>query len=81
MVPTSVVRKMFGKGVIFEGIEQAREQCAQRICQSRPSLTCGEPIPVSKDIDLDPEKELSYELDFEIGMANHPSILGHQHYR
>ncbi|MBP8074174.1 MAG: trigger factor family protein, partial [Bacteroidia bacterium] len=70
MVPTSVVRKMFGKGVIFEELNKLVSNALNEYVNQGHLSLVGEPIPVSKDIDLDPEKELSYELDFEIGMAS-----------
>jgi trigger factor len=76
MVPTSIVRKMFGKGVIFEELNKiVTKSLNDYINESNLNLV-GEPLPVSKDIDLDPEKELSYELDFEIGLAS-PFVINY----
>lgn len=76
MVPTSIVRKMFGKGVIFEELNKiVTKSLNEYINESNLNLV-GEPLPVSKDIDLDPEKELSYELDFEIGLAS-PFVINY----
>lgn len=70
MVPTSIVRKMFGKGVIFEELNKiVSKGLNDYIVEERIGLV-GDPLPVAKDIELDPEKELSYELEFEIGMAS-----------
>jgi trigger factor len=69
MVPTSIVRKMFGKGVIFEELNKIVSKGLNDYLNESQLSLVGEPLPVSKEIDLDPEKELSYELDFEIGMA------------
>jgi trigger factor len=73
-VPVSVVRKMFGKGVIFEELNKVISgKLSEYIATEKISLV-GEPLPISKDVELDAETDASYEFEYELGLAPDFSI-------
>jgi trigger factor len=74
MVPTSIVRKMFGKGVIFEELNKIVGKALNEYVVEERLALVGEPLPAGNNIDLDAEKELSYELNFEIGLSGDFSL-------
>jgi trigger factor len=85
MVPTSVMRKMFGKGVVFEELNKIVSKALNEFITEERLALVGEPLPVTNDIELDAEKEIPYELAFEIGMAapfeiNYSSVTQHPVY-
>lgn len=69
MVPTSVVRKMFGKGVIFEELNKIVSKALNDYVVEERLAIVGEPLPMGNNIELNPEEELSYELAFEFGTS------------
>jgi trigger factor len=69
MVPTSIVRKMFGKGVIFEELNKIVGKALNDYVVEERLALVGEPLPTGNNIDLDAEKDQSYELNFEIGLS------------
>ncbi len=74
MVPTSIVRKMFGKGVIFEELNKLVGKALNDFVVEERLALVGEPIPAENNIDLDTDKEQSFELSFDIGLSGDFSI-------
>jgi trigger factor len=73
-VPVSVVRKMFGKGVIFEELNKVISgKLSEYIAAEKISLV-GEPLPITKDVELDGETDSSYEFEYDLGLAPEFSI-------
>lgn len=69
-VPVSVVRKMFGKGVVFEELNKLISEELTNYIRGEKLPLVGEPLPLqSEDIDLDPESENEYEFAYEVGLA------------
>ncbi len=69
-VPVAVVKKMFGKGVIFEELNKIVSAGLNDYVQEKQLKLVGEPLPVTVDMELDPEKDLDYELAFEFGTSS-----------
>jgi trigger factor len=70
MVPVSVVRKMFGKGLLFEELNKIVSKGLNDYLTDNQVQIVGDPLPVTKEMDIDPEREIDYELTFEIGVAS-----------
>ena len=73
-VPVGVVKKMFGKGVIFEQLNKIVSEGLNNYVQEKQLKLVGEPLPVTVDMELDPEKDLDYELAFEFGTSSDFSV-------
>ncbi len=74
MVPTSIVRKMFGKGVIFEELNKIVGKALNDFVSEERLALVGEPLPSVNNIELDPEQDLTYELGFDIGLVGEFSV-------
>jgi trigger factor len=73
-VPVSVVRKMFGKGIIFEELNKViSSKLSEYIAEEKITLV-GEPMPISKDVDLDADTDATYEFEYDLGLAPEFSI-------
>jgi trigger factor len=68
-VPANVVRKMFGKGVVFEELNKILGEGINQYLKDNNVRLVGEPLPVTKDIDLEGDSYQNYEFDYEIGLA------------
>lgn len=69
MVPTSIVRKMFGKGVVFEELNKIVGKALNDYVVEERLALVGEPLPANNSIDLDVDSDQSYELQFDFGVS------------
>lgn len=76
-VPTSVMRKMFGKGVIYEELNKIVSAALTDFIKEERLALVGEPLPVTNDLELTPESDVAYELAFEIGMSE-PFVVNYE---
>lgn len=68
-VPVSVVRRMYGKGIVFEELNKVISKGLGEYLEEENVPLVGEPLPVTKDIDFDENAEQDYEFEFELGLA------------
>lgn len=68
-VPVSVVRRMYGKSVVFEELNKIISQSLSEYIEAEKLPLVGEPLPTVTDIELDAAAESSYEFDYELGLA------------
>ncbi|MFM2376790.1 MAG: hypothetical protein RLZZ165_1887, partial [Bacteroidota bacterium] len=71
MIPMSMVRKMIGKRLLLEELNQLITKSLQEYVQTERLPLVGEPLPLAKDItlELDVEKEIPYEFSYEVGLV------------
>ncbi|HHG83689.1 MAG TPA: hypothetical protein ENJ82_02975, partial [Bacteroidetes bacterium] len=65
----SVMRKMFGKGVIFEELNKIISENLNEYIASEGLVLAGDPLPTMQDMDLDPTEEKEYSFEYEIGLV------------
>ena len=68
-VPVSVVRKMYGKGVVLEELNKVISESLTNYIREEDLPLLGEPLPQTEDFDLDVKAEASYEFEYEVGLA------------
>jgi trigger factor len=69
-VPMSIVKKMVGKGVVYDELNRSLSQTLRDYIKEKELSILGEPLPVKKEeLDLDPDSTLSYDFQYEIGLA------------
>ena len=68
-VPPSVIRKMYGRGVVYEELNKVISSELENYIKGEELPLVGEPLPISNDIDLDPKAETAYDFEFQIGLA------------
>jgi trigger factor len=76
MVPTSIMRKMFGKGVVFEELNKIVSKALNEYIVEERLALVGEPLPITQDFELDADKEIEYELSFDIGLVS-PFVINY----
>ncbi|MBT9391532.1 trigger factor [Hymenobacter sp. NST-14] len=65
-VPVTLVRKMYGKGILVEEINGLLGKSVDEYIKSNDLKILGEPLPVASDIDFDTQKD--YAFQFELGL-------------
>lgn len=69
-VPVSMIKKMYGKGVVFEELNKVLSSNLKDYISTQNLNILGEPMPVKKEeIDLDPDGEIEYDFQYEVGLA------------
>lgn len=68
-VPTSVIKRMYGKAVVFDELNKILSKQLETYINEEKLPLVGEPLPLTKDIDLDVENYNAYDFDYEIGLA------------
>ncbi|OWP64228.1 trigger factor [Hymenobacter amundsenii] len=65
-VPVTLVRKMYGKGILVDEINGLLGKSVDEYIKENDIKILGEPLPVASDIDFDAQKE--YAFQFELGL-------------
>ena len=65
-VPVTLVRKMYGKGILVDEINGLLGKSVDEYIKENNIKILGEPLPVASDIDFDAQKE--YAFQFELGL-------------
>ncbi|MEM0999795.1 MAG: trigger factor [Bacteroidota bacterium] len=68
-VPLSVMKKMYGKGVIVDELNKIISQALESYVQEQDLVIVGEPMPKTTNLELESELDKSYSLSYEIGLA------------
>ena len=70
-VPMSVVRKMYGKAILADVINECVQSDVTKFLEDEKLNTIGQPIPGDdqKDIDFDLGSDQEFEFSFDIGLA------------
>lgn len=68
-VPISVVRRMYGQGVVYEQLNKLLTSELQNYISEENLAILGEPLPATSDVDLDPECNATYDFDYEVGLS------------
>ncbi|MCA8831209.1 trigger factor [Hymenobacter pini] len=75
-VPVTLVRKMYGKGILVEEINQLLGKSVDSYIKENDLKILGEPLPVATDIDFDNQKDYSFQ--FELGLLPEFDLPGDQ---
>jgi trigger factor len=65
-VPASLVRKMYGKGILADEINALLGKAVDGYIKEHNLKILGDPLPVANDIDLETQKD--YAFQFELGL-------------
>ncbi|UYZ63464.1 trigger factor [Hymenobacter weizhouensis] len=65
-VPVTLVRKMYGKGILVEEINGLLSKAVDDYIKENNLKILGEPLPVPSDVDFDTQKDYSFQ--FELGL-------------
>ncbi|QIX60611.1 trigger factor [Hymenobacter sp. BT18] len=65
-VPTTLVRKMYGKGILVDEINALLSKAVDGYIKENSVKILGEPLPVPSDVNFDTQKD--YEFQFELGL-------------
>ncbi|TGE10568.1 trigger factor [Hymenobacter fodinae] len=65
-VPVTLVRKMYGKGILVEEINGLLSKSVDDYIKENNLKILGEPLPVPTDVDFDTQKDYSFQ--FELGL-------------
>ncbi|UOQ77987.1 trigger factor [Hymenobacter sp. 5516J-16] len=65
-VPVTLVRKMYGKGILVEEINGLLSKSVDEYIKENNLKILGEPLPVPSDVDFDNQKDYSFQ--FELGL-------------
>ena len=65
-VPATLVRKMYGKGILADEINALLGKAVDGYIKDNKLKILGEPLPMSNNIDLDAQKD--YAFQFELGL-------------
>ena len=65
-VPVTLVRKMYGKGILVDEINELLGKSVDGYIKENNLRILGEPLPVASDIDFDNQKDFSFQ--FELGL-------------
>lgn len=69
-VPVSLMKKMYGKGVVFEEVNKIISEQLMNFIREQELDILGDPLPqMIQDIDLDPDSKATYEFKYEVGIA------------
>lgn len=73
-IPMSVMKKMYGKGVIVEELNKIISASLEEYVNDQTLSLVGEPMPVTTDLELATEFDKEYVLAYEVGLAPDFSI-------
>ncbi|WP_460584058.1 trigger factor [Hymenobacter arcticus] len=65
-VPSGLVRKMYGKGILADEINRLLGSSVDSYLKDNNVKILGEPLPVASDVDFDTAKE--FDFKFELGL-------------
>ena len=65
-VPAGLVRKMYGKGLLADEINERLGKAVDTYIKENNLRILGEPIPVPTDVDFDTQKDFNFQ--FELGL-------------
>ncbi|QNH63405.1 trigger factor [Hymenobacter sediminicola] len=65
-VPATLVRKMYGKGILADEINALLGKAVDGYIKENDLKILGEPLPMSNNIDLDAQKDFAFQ--FELGL-------------
>ena len=65
-VPASLVRKMYGKGILADEINALVGKAVDDYIKENNLKILGDPLPVANDVDLETQKD--YAFQFELGL-------------
>ena len=65
-VPAGLVRKLYGKGILVEEINQLLNKSVDDYIKENELRILGEPLPVESSVDFDADKEFNFQ--FELGL-------------
>ena len=69
-VPISVVKRMYGKGVMYDELNSTLNETLQGYIEDNNLNLLGRPLPVMKDeLDLDLDFKTEYDFEYEVGLA------------
>ncbi len=77
--PLSVVKKMYGKGILADAVNNTLQTALSEYLKSEELDILGQPIPSDDqdgDLDFDVNNLLDYEFKFDIGMSPKVDVLG-----
>jgi trigger factor len=77
--PLSVVKKMYGKGILADAVNNTLQTALSDYLKSEELDILGQPIPSDDqdgDLDFDVNNLLDYEFKFDIGMSPEVDVLG-----
>jgi trigger factor len=70
MVPTGMIRKMYGKAILFDELNKLVSESLEKYITENQIEILGNPIPQPlKELDTNWEKPLDYEFAFDLGLA------------
>lgn len=70
-VPSGVIRKMFGKSILVEEVNQLISQAVSEYIRDNKLRVLGEPMPNEEKARLiDWETQKNFEFEFQLGMVN-----------
>ena len=69
-VPVPVVRKMFGKSILFDELNKLLSSNISSYIKENNVQLVGEPMPITKDMDLESDTYIAYQFDYELGLAS-----------
>lgn len=73
-IPMSVLKKMYGKGVIVEELNKIISAGLEEYVKEEKLSLVGEPMPVTTDLDLGTDFDKEYVLAYEVGLAPEFSV-------
>ena len=65
-VPSALVRKMYGKGILGEEVNKMLGKAVDGYVKEQKLRLLGEPLPVPSNVDFDTEKD--FDFAFELGL-------------
>ncbi|RZJ60350.1 MAG: trigger factor, partial [Hymenobacter sp.] len=65
-VPASLVRKMYGKGILVDEVNRLLGRSVDAYLKDNSVKILGEPLPVSSNVDFDADK--AFDFQFELGL-------------
>lgn len=68
-VPTSVIRRMYGKGVVLEELNKLINAELDSYIKGENLSLVGEPIPQPLDIEIDPNAGTDYDFRYDIAVS------------
>lgn len=68
MAPMGLIRKLYGKAILFEEINTLVSESIQKYIQDEKLKILGDPLPIPLDINEEDENE-EFTFSFEIGIA------------
>jgi trigger factor len=68
-VPTNLIKKMYGKAVLIESINQLLQDTVINYIKEKDLDILGQPLPKNEDSDIDWENQQEFEFSYEMGLA------------